>query len=254
MQLLNLFKPVRGHSICVGRAEDVNDIGVELGPCVRSQLLERLVVGTRGGIRSLVDHGVVGVGDRHDPGTDRNLGALESMWVAAAVEALVVMEDHRDRVAEAGRVFEDHLADARVLADRLPLAVGQLGRLVQDVRVNGQLAQVVQQAGDPDLLDLLPGETHLQGEAGRQRRDHVGGAAAVMGLRRKNRGERLGRRVARPSTDRGGGRSSLGRDGGPPDRRLLVDGTVHVGAVTTERLGRVHRRIGLVHQAVKLQL
>jgi hypothetical protein len=45
--------------------------------------------------------------------------------IAAAVEPLVVMEHDRDRLAQARRLLQDHLADAGMLADGLPLGRGE---------------------------------------------------------------------------------------------------------------------------------
>ena len=205
-------------------------------------------------VRALVNHRVVGVGDRHDPCPERNLLAAQAMRIAGSVEALVMMQHHRDRVAQARRLLEDQLADARVLADRLPLAVRERRRLVQDLRGHGQLAQVVEQARDPHPVDLRGWELQVQGDPGGQRRDHVGRPATVMGLGRQDRCQRLRGGVACPLTDGRGGGTALRRDRRARHRGPLVEVAIEVDPVAAETLGGVHRRVSLVDERVDQQL
>ena len=99
----------------------------------------------RRAVRPVVDHGVVRIRDGDDPRAERDLGAAQAVRVAAAVEALVVVQDDRDRLPQARGLLEDDLADARVLPDRLPLGVRQRRRLVEDLVRDRDLAQVVEQ-------------------------------------------------------------------------------------------------------------
>ena len=131
------------------------------------------------------------------------------MRVAAAVEALVVVEDHGDGLAQAGRLLENHLADTRMLADGLPLRVRQGLGLVEDLFRDRDLAQVMEERRDPDALDLLLRQAHLEADAGRQRGDHVGRAAAVVWLRGQHRCQRLRCGVRRPLADGRGLRATL---------------------------------------------
>ena len=95
---------------------------------------------------------------------------------------------------------------------------GEGRRLVQDLLGDGDLAKVMEQRRDPDPFDLLVREAHLDADAGRQRRDHVGWTAAVVRLWRQDRCERLRRGVAGPLTDRGRLRAAFGRDRRPSYR------------------------------------
>ena len=123
-------------------------------PAVAAQLLDRLVVAHRPLVRPVVDHRVVGVGDGHDPGAERDLVAAQPVRVAVAGEALVVVEDDRHGVLEGRGLLEDDLADARMLDDRAPLAGGERRRLLEDVLGDRDLADVVEQRGDLDPVDL----------------------------------------------------------------------------------------------------
>ena len=116
---------------------------------------------------------MVRIGDADDPGAEGDLVALQAVGISAAVEAFVVMQHDGDRLAQVRGGLEDDLPDARMLADRLPLVVGEGGRLVQDLLGDRDLSEVVQERSDSDALDLLVRQTHLQTDPGRERRDHV---------------------------------------------------------------------------------
>ena len=117
-----------------------------------------------------MDHRVVGVGDGHDPGAERDLVGAQAVRVAVAGVALVVVEDDRHGVLERGGLLEDDLADARVLDDRPPLGRGQRGRLLEDLLRDGDLADVVEQGGDPDPVDLGLRQLELAGDVDDDRR------------------------------------------------------------------------------------
>ena len=87
-----------------------------------------------------------------------------------AGEALVVVEDDRHGVPERGRLLEDDLADARVLDDGPPLRRRERGRLVEDLLGHGDLADVVEQRGDADPVDLGVGQVELAGHLDDDRR------------------------------------------------------------------------------------
>ncbi len=251
---VHLLQAIGRDRFGVDGAEDVDHLRIELGAGVVAQLMKGLGVGQCRAVGPVVDHGVVRIGDRDDARADRDLVALQAVRVAASVEALVVVEHHRDGLAQARRLLQDDLADAGMLADRLPLLVAERGGLVEDLVGDGDLAEIVEERRDADALDLLAGEAHLEGDACRQRRDHVGRAAAVVRLRRQDRCERLRRRVARPTPEGSGLGPVSGGDRGTPHRRPFVELAEHVDAVATERLGGVHRRIGAVDDHVQLQL
>ena len=121
-------------------AEEVDDLGVELGARVDAKLVERRLVVARRLVRPVVDHGVVRVGDGYDARPERDLLAPQPVRIAAAVEVLVVVEHDRHRLAQRGGLLQDHLTDARVLPDRLPVEVRESRRLVQDLGRDRQLA------------------------------------------------------------------------------------------------------------------
>jgi len=69
------------------------------------------------------------------------------------LERRLLMADLSPEAQERIQNLEEHLADAGVLADRLPVLVGERRQLVEDLGGNSQLAEVVQEAGDADPLD-----------------------------------------------------------------------------------------------------
>ena len=205
-------------------------------------------------VRAVVDHRVVGVGDRDDPGTERDLVGAQAVGVAVSAEALVVMEDDRHRVTERRCVLEDDLADARVLDDAAPLGRGQGCRLVEDGLWQGDLADVVQERRDADPIDLGFGQLQPAGHLDDDRGDERRWLSAIVGERRDERGEHVRRRLAGLSADLHGARPPGVRDRRPGHPRILVGLFEDVCLVAAQRLRRVHRRIGVADEGLHPEL
>ena len=139
-------------------AEQRHELGVELGACVTAELADRQLVAHRPLVGPVVGHRIVRVGDRDDPGAERDVVAAQPERVAVPGVALVMVEDDRDSVLQGGGLLEDDLADPRMLDDRSPLRRRESGRLVEDLLGNGDLADVVEQGGDSDPVDLGIGQ------------------------------------------------------------------------------------------------
>ena len=84
----------------VEREERAEDLGIELRARDAAHLGEDLGARARGAVDAVRAHRVEGVGDRDDPGEERDVAAGEAVRVATAVEALVVVahavEDGRE--------------------------------------------------------------------------------------------------------------------------------------------------------------
>ena len=172
------------------------------------------------------------------------------MGIPAAVVPLVVVQDDGGGVAQGAGLLEDHLADLRVLRHHAPLGRGEVAGLGQDLVGDGQLAEVVQEAGGPDPLQLAPGQVDGVRERDRCLGDQVRRLPRVRGPACERCQERLlGRphglaaHVQRPV-------ACLGRDGRPPDRAVVARLPEHVDLVASERLGRVEGGVRIPHQHV----
>ena len=121
--------------------------------------LQGFGVRCRGPVRARGRDRVERVGDADDPRLDRDPLPREPVRIAAAVPALVMPAHRRGerRVAEA----LDHLA-ARggVLLHELELRVGEPTRLVDDLRRDAQLADVVDRRGGLGAFHLLVRQVH----------------------------------------------------------------------------------------------
>ena len=162
--------------------------------------------------------------------------------------ALVVVEDDRHGVLERGRLLEDDLADPRMLDDGPPLGRRERRRLVEDLLGHGDLADVVEQRRDADPVDLGLGQLELARHRDDDRGDQRRRLAAVVGERREDRGQRIGGGVARLPADLHRPRPAGGRDRGARDPGVVVGLGEDVGLVAAERLGRVHRRVGVADE------
>ncbi len=106
-------------------------------------------------IRPLRRERVEVIDDRENARAGRDFVALHAGRVALAVPALVVAQnERRDRIGER-HARDDLRADLRVDADLLELFLRERPRLRQNVLGHRQLADVVQQRGGLDALNLV---------------------------------------------------------------------------------------------------
>ena len=115
-------------------------------------------------IRALRHQRVEIVDDRQDACAERDVLALQPGGIPLAVPALVMAEDQRRHRVRERDGADDVGADLRVRADLLELFGRERPRLRQDVLGHGQLADVVQQRGRLDSLDVVLGHPERAGE------------------------------------------------------------------------------------------
>src|SRR5919109_550139 len=94
---------------------------------------------------------IQGVGNREDTCRHRDLLALQPVWVAGPVPALVVIPNNFGSPLEEWDPAEDLRADQRVPAHQRPLLLAQRLGLVQDPVRNRHLAHIVQEEAELDL-------------------------------------------------------------------------------------------------------
>ena len=136
---------------------DRHQLRIERASGFVPQQADRAVVAERLVIRPLGRHRVVVVDDRQDARADRNVLAGQPLRIALAVPPLVVAQDQRRHRVGERHGGDDLRADLRVDADLLELFLRERSRLRQDVLGHGELADVVQQRGCLDALDLALG-------------------------------------------------------------------------------------------------
>ena len=98
-----------------------DELGVELGAGLALELVERLLDGSGGPVRPVVDDRVVGVDQADDPRPDRDPLAAQAVRIARAVPALVVVAHDRGELRGGRERLADPLADERVEAHLGPL-------------------------------------------------------------------------------------------------------------------------------------
>ena len=138
--------------------------GVELASRLAREHVECLLVLRGLAVGTARGDGIERVRDRDDACTDGNLLPAQSGGIAGAVEALVVMADHRRDL----RVLDPHQhvgAVAGVSLHQRELRVGEPAGLVEDVPRRVDLADVVQRGGGAHLGDVRRRQPHLAGDA-----------------------------------------------------------------------------------------
>lgn len=121
-----------------------------LGP----QLTRCLARGHRPSVRTVLTHGVVGVGGREDlrQGADRR--ARGTPVVPRTIQAFVTCRGHRPDLGQRGRTREHALGVVVVQADPLELGRGERSRLVPDRVGDTGSADVVRQRRSPSQSDV----------------------------------------------------------------------------------------------------
>ena len=116
------------------------------------------------------------------------------------------------------------------------------------------LADIVEEGRDADPVDLDIGKLELAGHLDDDRGDERRGLSAVVGERRDERGQRVGRGVARPFADLQRSCPARVGDRSAWDASVLVGLLEDVGLVAPERLGRIHRRVRIAHERLHPEL
>ena len=133
-------------------AQRVDADRIELRARHALQLRERLVHRSRAAVRTVGRHRLERVGDEDDARLGRDLLAAEAVGIAAPVEVLVVMAHPTCFLLELGR-RHDRVTDSHVAAHLSDLVGAQPPGLPEDPVGDADLADVVQQAGEPEPLD-----------------------------------------------------------------------------------------------------
>ena len=195
-------------------------------------LAGRLAVGAVGG------HRLERVGGEDDPRLEGDGVAGEAVRVAAAVEALVVVA-HPVRLERHVGGLDDVEPEQRVALHHLVLVVGEPAGLVEDRVGHADLADVVQQAGQPHARQAVALEAELGGDHARTAARRSGSGCGCRSPWRRRPGPARWRACGCGARPRPRGRRPAGLHVGPVDRDVLVDA-----------LGADQREVGLAHQLV----
>ena len=129
-----------------------------------------------------------------DPRAERDLLPSQAVRIAGAVEALVMVADRRNGVAEEAEPVDDARALVGVALHQRPLLLRQARRLQQDRVRDRQLADVVEERGVAEQVELDVREPELTTDRERKLLDTARVAGRVGVPRVHRRGEALHRR------------------------------------------------------------
>jgi len=219
----------------------LRDHGVELVAGRLLELLERLLDRHPAAVQARRRHRLERVGDGEHAARERDLVALEPPRVPAAVPALVQRQYPLGDLGHA-RALDDVAAERRVALHLQELVLGQPRGLEQDGVGDAHLADVVEDAGGPELLDLLLRHAQLTRQHGGVLSDPGGVLVRVAVLEVDGARQRVDR-VGEPGRARAVG-LLLERKGGVDERG------VDDAAVAARALRAVQRAVGQPHQAL----
>jgi hypothetical protein len=127
---------------------------VELFACTVLNFFQGAFFAHATAVDAVRGHGVEGVGDGRQATFGRDLFALESVGVAPAVVAFVVVQDVRACGLEVLDALDHACADNWVGFDAGEFLVGEFAGFEEHVVGNGDFANVVHGAAEPDFLEF----------------------------------------------------------------------------------------------------
>ena len=148
------------------RQAGIGHVGIIELATMLGDFVQRDLDAEAGPVGSMGMHGFDHVGNGDDAGFQQDRIAPETVGVAAAVQALVMLLDNAGNRPGEIDGLEDLVAGLGMLLDEGELQFGEPPRLAEDFGRNPDLADVMDHAGQLDAFDLclrqlqLPGERH----------------------------------------------------------------------------------------------
>src|SRR5260370_15632662 len=137
-------------------------------------------------------HGVIGINHSDDARAQGNVLAGESVGVACAVPALVMRSNDVGHLGECpADLIQNLAANFRVFAHLYPLFVGERAWLAQDDVGYADLANIVQQRAQVNLVELFAGEAQFARGGFDHRYQAVGVFTCPKVMRARHSGEGL---------------------------------------------------------------
>ena len=180
-----------------------HDVGVELGACAALELDQRPLRRQCPPVRPVRSHGIEGIRHGENSRRDGDLRSLEPLRVPAAVPALVVVQDSRNRSTQRPDEPDHPRACCRMTPYLVELLRGQRACFAQHILGDRELADVVQRGPHAHDLDLVfvqsePSGDHLR-EHHHARRVAARVRVACLDRAREVQEPGHGRRTSRPS-------------------------------------------------------
>ena len=128
-------------------------------------------------VAAAAHHGVDGIRHRQNARPQRDIGAAQTVGVAAAVPPFMMVAHQHGNLLEIIDFAQNFIPGDGVAAHFLPLGVGQRPGLAQHGVRHGNLADIVQVSGHVKERRLVP----AQPQGGGQHQHHVGYPVGVLG-------------------------------------------------------------------------
>lgn len=157
-----------------------NEGRVELRTGTPLDFGEHLVARHGRAIASGAAHGVESIDKPDDAGGKGDLFAGESVRIPAAVPAFVVVEHTGEHILKRGDIAEDAVPDFGVKLDGVELFVSQASGFAEHFFGDTDFADIVDQPGNVDALDLFSRQAVGLGETSREIGDAFAVAAGVF--------------------------------------------------------------------------
>ena len=154
--------------------EDFDQAGIKLATRPGGDLFTRGVIRLFGAVRPVGSDGVESVGDGEDAGTEWNLIAFQSAWIAGAVIFFLMRVDDFSGFVQEWNILHDFVSVPGVLLHDFHFVGSELVRLGEDLVGNGHLADVVEKGSAGDDANLFFLQSHFAGNRDRKSSDAAG--------------------------------------------------------------------------------
>ena len=139
----------------------MHDLGIELRSAVFYQTANCFFMRKPRPVAAVRDHRVVSVDDADDARDQRNVGSLQARGIAFSIHRLVMMQCVETRFFKTGKESQNRPAVFGMPVDERALIRGERAVLFQDRIGNADLADVVQERRDFDLVRPVFRNIHL---------------------------------------------------------------------------------------------
>jgi len=164
------FEDVGGFLFGDGK-EGLQNGGIKLGSTAANEAGDGFRLGKALTIAAVGDHSVESIDDADDAGDEGNVAALQAGGIAGAIHAFVMVQGVEAGFFESGKEAKDRPAVFGMAIDESAFFGRERSGFFQDGVGDADLADVVEERGDFNLIKALFRDVHFAGDTQRPLRE-----------------------------------------------------------------------------------
>ena len=158
------FEDVGGFLFGDGK-EGLQNGGIKLGSTAANEAGDGFRLGKALTIAAVGDHSVESIDDADDAGDEGNVAALQAGGIAGAIHAFVMVQSVEAGFFKAGKEAKNGQAVLGMAIDESAFFGSERSGFFQDGVGDTDLADVVKERGNLDLIEAIFRDVHLAGDA-----------------------------------------------------------------------------------------